>query len=59
MNKQPQMIYINLPVLDLAKSKKFYTSIGFTQNDQFSDETSSCMVLSETIMVMLLTAVSP
>jgi uncharacterized protein len=55
MNQQPQMIFVNLPVTDLAKSKAFYSAIGFTQNNQFSDETSACMVLSETIMVMLLT----
>lgn len=56
MNKQqPQMIFVNLPVTDLAKSKAFYEAVGFTQNNQFSDETSACMVLSEAIMVMLLT----
>lgn len=55
MSKQPQMIFVNLPVADLAKSKSFYEAIGFKQNNQFTDETSACMVLSETIMVMLLT----
>jgi predicted lactoylglutathione lyase len=55
MNKQPQMIFVNLPVTNLAQSKAFYKAVGFTQNDQFSDEASACMVLSETIMVMLLT----
>ena len=55
MNKQPQMIFVNLPVNDLSKSKAFYEAIGFKQNNQFSDETAACMVLSEAIMVMLLT----
>jgi predicted lactoylglutathione lyase len=48
-------IFINLPVSDLEKAKTFYTSIGFTNNPQFTDETAACMVLSEEIYVMLLT----
>lgn len=48
-------IYINLPVIDLEKSKSFYTAIDFKNNPQFTDETSACMVWSDTINVMLLT----
>jgi predicted lactoylglutathione lyase len=48
-------IFINLPVADLQKATTFYTAIGFTNNPQFSDETASCMVLTEEIYVMLLT----
>jgi uncharacterized protein len=48
-------IFINLPVADLQKSMTFYTTIGFTNNPQFSDETAACMVLTEEIYVMLLT----
>jgi uncharacterized protein len=50
-----KMIFVNLPVHDLQKAKVFYAAIGATNNPQFSDDTSSCMVLSETINVMLLT----
>ena len=50
-----RMIFVNLPVADLARSMAFYEALGFTNNPQFSDETGSCMVLSETIHVMLLT----
>jgi len=53
MNKQT--IFINLPVADLGQSKAFYEAVGFQNNPQFSDDTGACMVLSETIMVMLLT----
>jgi predicted lactoylglutathione lyase len=49
------MIFVNLPVADVAKSKAFYEAIGFTNNPQFSDETSACMMLSDTINVMLMT----
>jgi len=50
-----KMIFVNLPVTNLACSKTFYEALGFTNNAQFSDENSACMVWSETINVMLLT----
>ena len=50
-----RMIFVNLPVIDLSKAKAFYAAIGFTNNPQFTDETAACMVLTETIYVMLLT----
>ena len=50
-----KMIFVNLPVRDLKKSTAFYTAVGGTINPQFSDNTASCMVLSDTIHVMLLT----
>jgi len=51
----PQMIFINLPVANLKHSMAFYEAIGFKNNPQFTDETAACMVLSETIYVMILT----
>ena len=51
----PQMIFVNLPVANLEKSKAFYTAIGFTINPQFSDETAACVVISDTIFLMILT----
>lgn len=51
----PKMIFVNLPVADLAKSRRFYEQIGATNNPQFSDDTAACMVVSDTIFVMLLT----
>lgn len=51
----PKMIFVNLPVADLPKSRAFYEAIGFTNNPQFTDETAACMVLTDTIYVMLLT----
>jgi len=50
-----RMIFVNLPVADLPRAKAFYEAIGFTNNPQFTDETAACMVLSDTISVMLLT----
>jgi predicted lactoylglutathione lyase len=51
----PKMIFVNLPVTDLARSIAFYEAIGATKNPQFSDDTAACMVFSDTIYVMVLT----
>jgi predicted lactoylglutathione lyase len=50
-----RMIFVNLPVRDLAKARAFYEAIGAVNNPQFSDETAACMVFSDAIHVMLLT----
>ena len=50
-----KMIFVNLPVSDLARATAFYQAIGAEKNEQFCDETASCMVFSETIHAMLLT----
>ncbi|VWX52324.1 VOC family protein [Novosphingobium sp. 9U] len=50
-----RMIFINLPVEDLGRARRFYESLGFTNNPQFSDETAACMVWSDAIYVMILT----
>jgi predicted lactoylglutathione lyase len=48
-------IFVNLPVRDLDRSKRFFSALGFTFNPQFTDETAACMVVEENIFVMLLT----
>jgi uncharacterized protein len=50
-----KQIFINLPVRDLPKAMAFYSSIGAVNNPQFTDDTAACMVISDTIYVMLLT----
>ena len=50
-----KMIFVNLPVTDLARSEAFYNALGFTKNPQFSDESTACMVISDAIHVMLIT----
>jgi uncharacterized protein len=49
-----KMIFLNLPVTDVARSTAFYEAVGATKNPMFSNETTSCMVFSETIHAMLL-----
>lgn len=50
-----KMIFVNLPVRDLAASTAFYVALGGTVNPQFSGDTSTCLMFSDTIFVMLLT----
>ena len=51
----PRMIFVSLPVTDVKRATAFYEAIGATRNPQFSDDTTSCMVISETIQIMLMT----
>lgn len=50
----PQMIFVNLPVADVAKSTAFYEAIGCTKDERFSNEMASAMQLSDTIVFMIL-----
>ncbi|MCP1375784.1 VOC family protein [Dyella lutea] len=49
-----KLIFINLPVKDLERSKAFYEAVGAGNNPAFSDDTAACMVFSDTIHAMLL-----
>jgi uncharacterized protein len=52
----PSKIFVNLPVKDLKRSVEFFSKLGYTFNPQFTDDTATCMVISEDIYSMLLTA---
>ena len=49
-----RMIFVNLPVTDVARSRRFHEALGFTINEQFSDAGAACVVVSETIYLMVL-----
>jgi len=49
------MIFINLPVSDLDRSKRFYEAIGARNEPKFSNEAAAMMQFSDSISVMLLT----
>lgn len=49
-----KMIFVNLPITNLKRSVDFFTELGFSFNPQFTDETSTCMIVSDAIYVMLL-----
>jgi predicted lactoylglutathione lyase len=51
MHKQ---IYVNLPVKNLARSRAFFSSLGFEFNGQFSNDQGACMIIGENIFAMLL-----
>jgi len=48
-------IFVTQPVTDLNKSKEFFTKLGYTFNPKFTDEKAACMIISDTIYVMLIT----
>ena len=50
-----RMIFVNLPVADLARSRAFLEALGAVNEPKFTDETAACMTLSDSIHVMLLT----
>jgi hypothetical protein len=50
----PKMLFVNLPVKDLAEATRFYEAIGFEKNPQFSNEQASSMVWSEAITFQLM-----
>ena len=47
-------IFVNLPVRDPEASKAFFRALGYANNPQFTDENAACVVISESIYVMLL-----
>ena len=50
-----RMIFVNLPVADLQKSRRFLEALGAVNEPRFTDETAACMTFSDSIHVMLLT----
>lgn len=54
MSHEP-MIFVNLPVTDLAASRRFLEALGATNEPKFTDETAACMRFSESVNFMLLT----
>lgn len=51
----PKQVFINLPVEDLQASIRFFTLLGFRFDANFTDDTATCMLVTDDIMVMLLT----
>lgn len=40
-------IYVNLPVKDVQKTREFWTKLGFSINEQFSDDKAICVAMKE------------
>ena len=48
-------IFINLPVTDIAKTRAFWSALGFRFNEQFSNEKALCLILQEGSIYAMLT----
>ena len=48
-------LFINLAAIDLKTSTDFFLQLGFGFHPQFSDDSASCIVLSDDLYLMLLT----
>lgn len=52
----PGKIFVNLPVKELKRSIAFFTHLGFSFNQQFTDDKAACLVINDgSIYAMLLT----
>jgi predicted lactoylglutathione lyase len=49
------MTFINLPVKDQTRTTEFFTKLGFSFDERFTDETATCMLIGEDAYAMLLT----
>src|SRR3954471_5336595 len=49
-----RILFVNLPVADLARSKAFFAKLGFSYNPALTDENAACMLVGEQAFFMLL-----
>jgi predicted lactoylglutathione lyase len=49
-----RMLFVNMPVADVERSKAFFAKLGFSYHPGFTDETAACMLVGEGADVMLL-----
>ncbi len=50
----PTMLFVNLPVADVARTRAFYTRLGYRFDAMFCDQGTLCMEVNESTKVMLL-----
>ena len=49
-----RLVFVNLPVADVAASRAFFTRLGFGFDERFCDAQTACLQLSDAAYVMLL-----
>lgn len=49
-----RLVFVNLPVTDVAASRAFFARLGFAFDERFCDEQTACLQLSDAAYVMLL-----
>lgn len=54
MAANPRLLFVNLAVRDLEKSKEFFSVLGFEFNPKFTDDNAACMIISDKAFAMLL-----
>ena len=47
-------IFVNLPIKDLKRTRNFWTKLGFSFNENFSDEKALCLILNEGLIYSML-----
>ncbi|VEG53329.1 lactoylglutathione lyase [Mycolicibacterium aurum] len=47
-------IFVNLPVADVERSRKFFADLGYTFNEDFSSDSAATVVLGEHLFAMLI-----
>lgn len=47
-------IFVNLPVKDLNRTRAFWTKLGFSFNEKFSDDKALCLVLNDGLIYSML-----
>ena len=49
-----RLLFVNMPVENVAATRAFFAGLGFEFNDQFCDENSACMAINDSSWIMLL-----
>jgi predicted lactoylglutathione lyase len=49
-----RQLFVNLPIRNIERTRAFFSALGFSFNPRFSNQQAVCMVISDTVSVMLL-----
>src|SRR5262245_28962104 len=49
-----RMLFVNMPVEDVGRSKAFFAKLGFSFDPRMTDDSATCMLVGEHAYVMLL-----
>lgn len=53
-NMKIEAIFVNLPVKDIPKTREFWTKLGFSFNEKFSNDQALCLVLRDGLIYAML-----
>ena len=54
MSRFQPLLFVNLPIRDVARSRAFFTALGFRFNEAICDESTLCVQISDSAFYMLL-----